>query len=164
MIELYSGTATLCSVAKQYGMSGSLALGKMRKRGAHSTIFVFDILNPKDRALLYHWLESPLLAWVHMAQVCGTCSKARQIKNGGPRALGSDDFPMGLPDLTAAEKQRVELANSMYWETCRLFGHCASQGILVTLETHPGVYSGKRFPINNCLMLMRFHSATLKCV
>ena len=131
MIELYSGTATLCSVAKQYGMSGSLALGKMRKRGAHSTIFVFDILNPTDRALLY---------------------------------LGSDDCPMGLPDLTAAEKQRVELANSMYWETCRLFGHCASQGILVTLETHPGVYSGKRFPINSCLMLMRFHSATLKCV
>ena len=41
---------------------------------------------------------------------------------------------MGLPNLTAAERQRVELANSMYWETCKLFGHCVSLGILVTLE------------------------------
>ena len=47
MIELYSGTAKLCSVAKQFGMQGSLVLDKMRKRGARSTISVFDILNPK---------------------------------------------------------------------------------------------------------------------
>ena len=120
MIELYSGTATLCSVAKQSGMSASLALDKTRKRGARSTIFVFDILDPMDRALLYHWLDSPLVVWVHMAPVCGTCSRARQINNGGPRALRSDEFPMGLPNLTAAERQRVELANSMYWETCKL--------------------------------------------
>ena len=124
----------MCSVAKQFGMQGSLALDKMRKRGARSTIFVFDILDPKDRALLYHWLESPLLVWLHMAPVCGTCSRARQIRNGGPRALRSDQFPMGLPTLNAAEKHRVDLANSMYWETCKLFSYCASLGILVTLE------------------------------
>jgi len=41
---------------------------------------------------------------------------------------------MGLPTLTAAERHRIELANSMYWETCKLFGHCVSLGILVTLE------------------------------
>ena len=134
MIELYSGTATLCSVAKQYGLDGFLALDKMRKRGARATIFVFDILNPKDRALLYHWLESPLLVWLHMAPVCGTCSRARQINNGGPRALRSDEHPVGIPELTPAEKIRVELANDMYWETCKLFSHCSLKGILVTLE------------------------------
>ena len=96
----------------------------MRKRGARSTIFVFDILNPKDRALLYHWLESLLLVWVHMAPVCGTCSRARQINNGGPRALRSDELPMGIAGL----KHRVELANMQnFWPLL-------PQGILVTLE------------------------------
>ena len=51
----------LCSLAEQFGRSGSLAPDKMRKRDARSTIFVFDILNPKDGALFYHWLESPLV-------------------------------------------------------------------------------------------------------
>ena len=94
-------------------------------RGARSTTFVFDALNPKDRDLFYHWLESPLLVWVHMAPVCGTCSRARQIRNGGPRALRSDACPMG---------QRVELANEMYWESCRFFKQCCSRGFLVTFE------------------------------
>ena len=60
MIEIFNGTATLCSVAKQCGLNSSLALDKVRKKGARATIFVFDILNPKDKELLYHWLESPL--------------------------------------------------------------------------------------------------------
>jgi hypothetical protein len=111
MIELYSGTATLCSVAKQSGMSASLALDKARKRGARSTIFVFDILDPKDRALLYHWLESPLVVWLHMAPVCGTCSRARQIKNGGPRALRTDEFPMGCQTL------QMQKGNVLIWRT-----------------------------------------------
>ena len=57
MIEVFCGTATLCSVAKQYGLDGPKALDKTKKRGAKATIFVFDILDPKDRELLYHWLD-----------------------------------------------------------------------------------------------------------
>ena len=117
MIEVFSGTATLCSVAKQYGLDGSLALDKLRKKGARTTIFVFNILDPKDRALLYHWLESDLVVWVHLAPVCGTCSRARQNRNGGPRPLRTDSHPMGIPDLSSAERQRVDLANNMYAES-----------------------------------------------
>ena len=76
-------------------MDSSMALDKIRKKGAKATIYVFDILDPKDRELLYHWVASPLVSWVHLAPVCGTCSRARQIKNGGPRPLryGQWDFP-----------------------------------------------------------------------
>ena len=135
-------------------------------RGAQDLpFFVFDILNPKDRALLYHWLESPLLVWVHMAPVCGTCSRARQIRNGGPRALRSDQFPMGLPTLTAAERHRIELANSMYWETCKLFGHCVSLGILVTLENPSRSLFWLTEPFLQLLAAFDiFLSATHKCV
>ena len=110
MIEVFSGTATLCAVSKEFGMQSSLALDKVKKKGARATVCVFNLLNPADRDLLYNWIESPLLAWVHFAPVCGTCSRARQIPNGGPPPLRSDDFPMGLPhlkkDLKGAEWKR----------------------------------------------------------
>ena len=134
MIEVFSGTATLTSVAKQFGMKSSMALDKVRKKGARATIYVFDLLDPKDRELLYHWINSGLLVWVHLAPVCGTCSRARQIKNGGPPPLRSEEFPMGLPGLDANQQLRVDLANAMYVESCKLFSHCVALGILVTLE------------------------------
>ena len=41
MIEVFSGTATLCAVSKSYGMESSMAPDKVRKRGAKATIYVF---------------------------------------------------------------------------------------------------------------------------
>lgn len=134
MIELFSGTATLCSVAKQFGMENSLALDKIRKRGSKTTIFIFDITKPDHRELLMHWLESPLVCWVHMAPVCGTCSRAREIDNGGPPPLRSVDFPMGLPNLEPDERCRVEKANELYIWACFFARICYTRGILVTLE------------------------------
>ena len=134
MVEVFSGTATLTSVAKQFGMKSSMALDKVRKKGARATIYVFDLLDPKDRELLYHWMNSGLLVWVRLAPVCGTCSRARQIKNGGPPPLRSEEYPMGLPGLDANQQLRVDLANAMYVESRKLFSHCVARGILVTLE------------------------------
>ena len=134
MIEIFSGTATLCSVAKQFGMTNSLALDKIRKRGSKTTIFVFDITKPESRELLMHWLDSPLLAWVHLAPVCGTCSKAREIPNGGPPPLRSEAFPMGLPGLSPEQWCRVQKANELYFHACDVFEACYYRGILVTME------------------------------
>ena len=134
MIEVFSGTATLTSVAKQVGMKSSMALDKVRKKGTRATICVFDLLNPKDKELLYHWIDSGLLVWVHLAPVCRTCSRARLIKNGGPPPLRSEEHPMGLPGLDSNQQLRVDLANAMYVESCKLFSHCVARGILVTLE------------------------------
>lgn len=165
MIEVFSGTATLCSVAKQYGLDGSLALDKTKKRGAKATIFVFDILDPKDKELLYHWLESDVLAWVHIAPVCGTCSRARQIRNGGPRPLRSDTFPMGLPDLTPDERHRVNLANAMYVESCALFQFCALRGILVAMENPTNSLFWLTEPFVNLQQSIDlFHSDTQMCM
>ena len=165
MIEVFCGTATLCSVAKQYGLDGSIALDKTKKRGAKATIFVFDILDPKDRELLYHWLESDLVAWVHLAPVCGTCSRARQIRNGGPRPLRSDEHPMGLPDLAPGERQRVTLANQMYSESCSLFHFCALRGILVTMENPSNSLFWLTQPfIDLQQLVVLFHSDSQMCM
>ena len=91
----------------------------------------FDILDPKDGELLYHWLDANLLTWVHLAPVCGTFSRARQIPNGGQGRFAAMNARWGLP---APQQQRVDVANEMYVESCKIFLHCVSKGILVTVE------------------------------
>ena len=41
MIEIFSGTAPLTSVAKQHGMRNSMALDKIKKKGSKAKIYVF---------------------------------------------------------------------------------------------------------------------------
>ena len=67
MIEVFAGSAVLCAVAKQAGLSCSIAIDKVKKKSARSTIFQLDLLNSKDRTLLYQWMQSPMLLWVHSA-------------------------------------------------------------------------------------------------
>ena len=52
----------------------------------------------------------------------------------GPEPLRSDEFPMGLPSLTDDQRRRVELANEMYTESCKIFSYCVSKGMLATME------------------------------
>lgn len=80
MIEVFAGSAVLCSVTKQAGLSASIAIEKVKQKTSRSTIFQLDLLNSKDRDLLYQWMQSPMLLWVHLAPVCGTASRARDIR------------------------------------------------------------------------------------
>lgn len=136
MIEVFAGTAVLCSIAKQYGLVSSLAIDKVKKRGARSTIFQLDLTCEKDQSLLEQWMQSPLLLWVHLAPVCGTASRARNIRrfHNDPKPLRSDSAPEGLEGLDKRDQQRVNLANSLFAFACRIFYLAASKGVLVTME------------------------------
>ena len=143
MIEVFAGGAVLTSVAKQFGLNG-LAIDKVKKTNARSTIFQLDLMQQSDRELLEQWLMSPLLLWVHFAPVCGTASRAREIPRPGvfnlPRPLRSLDFPLGLPDLEGDELKRVEIANFLFQYTCDLFSMCVRRNILATVENPRGSY------------------------
>ena len=80
MIEVFAGAAVLCSVAKQFGLKNSIAVDKVRKRSARSTIYQLDLLQERDKRLLEQWMLSGLLLWVHLAPVCGTASRAPDIR------------------------------------------------------------------------------------
>ena len=54
MIEVFAGGAVLTSVAKQYGLGG-IAVDKVRKQNARSTIYQLDLMQPADRELLEQW-------------------------------------------------------------------------------------------------------------
>ena len=55
MIEVFAGGAVLTSVAKQFGLNG-LAIDKVKKTNARSTIFQLDLMQQSDRELLEQWL------------------------------------------------------------------------------------------------------------
>ena len=116
MLEIFAGAAVLTAVAKQAGFASSIAIDKVRKAGARSTIFQLDLTVPRDRALLEQWLASDLIAWVHLAPVCGTASKARNIRRfaGDLQPLRSSEHPEGIPGLSQRDSQRVAIATDLF--------------------------------------------------
>ena len=105
MIEVFAGAAVLCSVAKQFGLKNSIAVDKVRKRNARSTIYQLDLLQ-RDRQLHEQWMLSGLLLWVHLAPVCGTASCARDIRRfeNDPQPLRSEEC--GRPSESSSEGSR----------------------------------------------------------
>ena len=124
------------------GLSNSLAVDKTKKQNARSTVFQLDLLLEKDREILNSWLASDLLVWVHLAPVCGTASKARNIQRGcnDPQPLRSNEYPDGLCDLSERDQERVSLANSLFEYTGMLFKTLTERGILATVENPSGSY------------------------
>ena len=158
MVEVFAGGAVLTSVAKQYGLGG-IAVDKVRKQNARSTIYQLDLMQQADRQLLEQWLASPLLLWAHFAPVCGTASRAREIPRpelaSAPQPLRSLEFPLGLPDLSPGDRKRVEIANELFRYTCHLFAMCLNRGVLATMENPRGSYL---WVIPFVLELMRAYS------
>ena len=142
MVEVFSGIAILCATAKQAGLSSSIAVDKVKRKSCRSTILQLDLCNEHHQALLEQWLQSPLLVWLHLAPVCGTASRARDIRRfeGDPQPLRSNTEPEGLSNLQAKDAERVKIANQLFAYSCKLFHLACSLGILVTMENPKSSY------------------------
>ena len=136
MLEIFAGSAILSSIAKQYGMQGSLAVDKVQKPGARASVIRLDLTREVDCALVDKWLESDMLLWIHLAPVCGTASRARDIQcsPNDPKPLRSCERPDGLPHLEGSDLRRVEIANKLFEFACRILAKATQRGILATIE------------------------------
>ena len=142
MVEVFAGAAVLCATAKQHGLETSLAVDKNKKKTARCAILQLDLTVPCNQDLLTQWIQSPLLLWLHLAPVCGTASRARDIRRfpGDPKPLRSNEFPEGLPSLNEQDSKRVFLANQLFEYACKLFADAAALGIVVTMENPRSSY------------------------
>ena len=142
MIEIFAGAAVLCAVSKHAGLTSSIAVDKVKKKSARSSIYQLDLLKAQDRELLLQWVHSPMLLWVHLAPVCGTASRAREIRRfpNDPPPMRSNDFSHGLPGLSENDQFRVELANSLFEFACQVFLLATSLGVLATMENPKSSY------------------------
>eukprot|EP00435_Cladocopium_sp_Y103_P058226 s2737_g20.t1 len=142
MVEVFAGIAILCATAKQAGLNSSIAVDKTRKRASRCTILQLDLCNAEHQALLERWLQSPMLLWVHIAPVCGTASRARNIRRfaNDPKPLRSELEPEGLSNLSPGDAERVRIANQLFEYSCKLFLLACASGTLVTMENPRGSY------------------------
>lgn len=83
-----------------------------------------------------------MLLWEHLAPVCGGASRARNIQRepADPLPLRSSEFLDGLPDLSAADRERVRLANRLYEAACFMSQQATLKGIFVTMENPSSSY------------------------
>ena len=113
-----------------------MAVDKVQKQGARASVTRLDLTRDVDFALIESWLSSDLLSWLHLAPVCGTASKARdiQVRPNDPKPLRSREHPDGLPGLDRSDDLRVQIANKLFERACLLFAKATQLGILVTME------------------------------
>jgi hypothetical protein len=69
-------------------------------------------------------IQAGIIQVVTAAIPCGTASRARERPNGPP-PLRSEEYPYGLPALSGINKLRVEKANRIYVNACKIlvFAH-----------------------------------------
>ena len=117
-VELCAGSAKLSDAVKQFGYNIVAVDHDKNRHSPRCKLVQLDLSHQHAWDMLDFLLERFLVAGVHMAPPCGTCSRARGIPladgSQGPQPLRSTEYPLGLPTLNQRDQQRVFLANQIY--------------------------------------------------
>ena len=139
-LEIYAGTARLTASLRALGLVDSIGVDLALPNRLNGPILKLDLLNPSHLAHIETLICNKACVYVHFAPPCGTSSRARLIQNSEqnlPPPLRNDQYPNGLPWLTADQQVRVNKANELYIITCRLIRLCDQHQILWSCE-NPG--------------------------
>ena len=81
-------------------------------------MFNLDLSREHSWVVLRHIARECRIIAVHIAPPCGTCSRAREIKLSsswhGPQPLRNEEYPYGVPWMSAKDAERVDSANNLY--------------------------------------------------
>ena len=120
-IELCAGSANLSSVAQKFGYRVMPVDHKRNRHKPKCHIVELDLATDHAWDVLTYIVETCDVAAIHLAPPCGTCSNARGIPlpNGdpGPQVLRTVQFPLGVPNMSAADRTKVDAANDIYKRT-----------------------------------------------
>ena len=137
-VEVFAGTARLCTAVRRHGLPMSFAIDKFVPKHATCTVLCLDLLSKNGVSLLWQVLRDPSVIALHLAPPCNTATRARERPiPGGPRPLRSTLQPDGLDSLSSREQQQVDEANHLYQIASQIFTYCHAAGILVSCE-NPG--------------------------
>ena len=143
VIEIFAGSARLSRACREVGLR-AVAVDKTVDRSHGMHIFQCDLTEPSQFDMLVQFLEAEKsnICYAHFAPACGTASRAREkrlpnMEEAGYRVAQpcrSDDFPLGLPNISGLDKIRTELANQVYEVTTILIRMLVAWGVVCTLE------------------------------
>ena len=122
-VEIFAGTGNLSKHMHQRGFDVICIDWKHNKHTSKFSAIEVDLGSSEGQQLLWHLLDTLQPSAVHAGVACGTSSRAREKdlpdhlrRQGAPRPLPlrDDQFPLGLPNLSPFNKQKVEAANVLY--------------------------------------------------
>ncbi len=122
-VEIFAGTGNLSKHMYERGFDVICIDWKHNKHTSKFSSIDVDLGSSDGQQLLWHLLDTLKPTALHAGVACGTSSRAREkelpdhlLKRGAPRPvpLRDDQFPLGLPNLSPFNKQKVEAANVLY--------------------------------------------------
>ena len=117
-VELCAGSAKLSDAVKQLGYNIIAVDHDKNRHTPRCKLVQLDLSHKHAWDMLDFLLQRVVIAGVHIAPPCGTCSRARGIPmadgSKGPQPLRSAEHPLGIPSLNQRDQQRVFLANQIY--------------------------------------------------
>ncbi len=138
-IELCCGSARLSFELKARGLKVLPIDWANNKQKCAMSFLKLDLLDRKQIDIVLDLVDKGAITVAWAAVPCGTSSKAREIPLSsnvhGPRQLRSDQFPEGLPHLTASEAERVRKANLIYDHVALILERVLSKGGLIAVES-----------------------------
>ncbi len=135
ILEIFAGSCRLSKACKDVGLRAT-AIDKLQSRAENFTIHQCDLGDKQQLGLLKEYIvaESDSIVHAHFAPSCGTASKARLPSHLQPKPLRSEEYPDGLPFLSAKDSERVRLANISYDATIELVEFLIQLGISCSIE------------------------------
>ena len=138
ILELCCGTAGVTAAFRKAGLSGCVAVDKIKQRNAKASVIQLDLTCEADQRLVLQWIMHDSVVGVFCAPPCGTASAARQIdlpnEPNAPQPLRSVLEPDGFAYLSGTDSERVSLANKLYSFCAQTANLCHELGKLVMVE------------------------------
>ena len=142
-IEIFAGTGNLSKHMFQRGFDVICIDWKHNKHTSKFSAIDIDLGSEDGQNLLWTLLHTLRPVAMHAGVACGTSSRAREKelpeelrKQGAPRPvpLRSASHPMGIPNLSHYNQQKVVAANKLYVLVFQLILYCFDNGIVFSVE------------------------------
>ena len=140
-IEVCCGSAGLSASLRKAGIQIFAVDHKANRHATKVKPLVLDLTEHKDQKLFKQLCHETKPDYIHMGLPCGTCSRARErplpkhlSHMKPPKPLRSQDQLMGLDNLNAYDRIKVEKPNELYRFAIWILHFCFQHAVIVSLE------------------------------
>jgi hypothetical protein len=115
-LEVFAGTARITKSLQQRGIQAfpvDICISPFH-----------NVLDSKLEHRLFNLVRTGRVSFVWCGMPCTSFSRARKWDGRGPGPIRTDDYLWGLPDLSFADKNKVDTGNALLYFTIRLLRLC----------------------------------------
>ena len=137
-MEVFCGCARMAKELQEEGFDATAIDYKFNKDKPETKAYLeLDLTTAWGVAELHRLIKKKKVKVIFGAPPCGSASAARNIRRKfgpDPKPLRSAQYPDGLPDLSEADKKRIDVANNLYKVAAELALYCTDNDICWVIE------------------------------